>query len=229
MQEENSAKVDSALEGLQFRIKRAVHLAGGVDAAAEATGASRASIYNYQKLKPEPGVRFLLKLARQAKVRPEWLLLGTPPVADDDDSGDWETHLSNTNTAVPIYDVAVSAGDGVVALEEAPQDFHGFPKDYLASMGQPSNMKMIKVRGESMEPEIQSDSYVMFDLGQCTPADAVFVVRTDDMLQVKRLSLLGGKKAELLSTNPAYRPIPVDLDDPSFQIIGRVTWSGRKM
>lgn len=231
MQEGNSSKVEQILEGLSDRIKRTVQRAGGPRGAANGTSAGVATIYKYQELTSEPGVTWLVELAVLAGVRPEWLIFGTPPIADDDDSGDWETHAGafRSNTPVPIYDVTVSAGDGIVALEDTPQDFHGFPREYLSAMGQPSNMKMIKVRGDSMEPEIQSDAYVMFDLGQCQPADAVFVVRIDDLLHVKRLSLLGGKKAELLSTNPAYRPIAVDLDDPSFQIIGRVTWSGRKM
>lgn len=230
MQDENSTKDESISPELTFRLKRAVLLAGGAKRVAEETEFGLSTIYNYMKLKPEPPISFATALARLAKVRIEWLMLGTPPVAEDDDSGDWETQLTMPDhRRVPVFDVQASAGSGMTVLEEEPQTFWGFPKEYLFRLGQPDDLQMLQVQGDSMEPEIPSGNYVMIDRSKTRPSEGVFVVRLDDQIMIKRLRLIGGGRCELISANPLYPPVPIALDDPSFEIKGLVVWAGREM
>jgi phage repressor protein C with HTH and peptisase S24 domain len=191
------------------------------------------TIYNYLKGKPSPPILFLQKLAKGANVRAEWLVLGIPPETTDDDSGDWETHLPppvSGQTRIPIQDIVASAGDGRQVLSESALGFASFPSAFLRTLGSSVDLSIIKVDGDSMEPELRSGELVMINCGQRELREGLFVIRYGDQLLIKRLHRIGAARIELSSANPLYRPITVDLATaPDFEIIGRAVWTGRTL
>jgi phage repressor protein C with HTH and peptisase S24 domain len=216
-------------EGMEDRIQQAVKLAGGAQKAGAVTGFAASTIYNYMRLAPPPPYEFLVKLAEAASVRAEWLLLGQMPRQDGDESGDWESALPPINrdqVRIPIYDIAVSAGAGSSVLREEPTSWAAFPTQYVREIGEASSLHMITVEGDSMEPDLRSGDTVMFDVSATQPRDGMFVIRLGDQLLVKRLRVLGGGTIELVSSNPLYRDIQVDLASEDFEIKGRVKWKG---
>lgn len=59
--------------------------------------------------------------------------------------------------------------------------------------------------------------------------EGIYVIRTDSQLLVKRVQRLPGSQLRISSTNPAFEPFVIDLDNiPSdFDVVGKVVWYGR--
>ena len=80
-----------------------------------------------------------------------------------------------------------------------------------------------------MTPTLNDGDEIMVDLSAAhrKPTDGIYVLRRDDALLVKRLSLHpSGKSLTIASDNPAYASW-VDCSADDVQIIGRVVWAGR--
>jgi phage repressor protein C with HTH and peptisase S24 domain len=239
MQHGNAEDWNKMSEGLDYRLKQAVKLAGGAPAAAAKTGVGLSTVYTYMKLAPWPPTDFVYRLCAAAGVRPEWLFLGVLPISPGDDSGDWETDLPETGIGekrIPVRDVSASAGYGIEALQEAPRYWVTFPLEMLMRLGNPDTLDMLSVDGDSMAPELLDRDLVMIDYSQNMLRDGLFVVQVEGRLFLKRVRVRGRNRAELVSTNPAYPPFEIeipDADDDVHQdgaaIIGRVVWAGHMM
>lgn len=145
---------------------------------------------------------------------------------------DWSSSLpalSADQRRIPIFDIAASAGDGASVLLETPSAFATFPADYLASLGTSDQLQIIRITGDSMEPEYRSGDQVMVDRSQNKLREGVHVIRLDQELVLKRIQLLGGGGVRLISNNPKYQPEEKRLDEAGFEVIGRVVWTGRAL
>jgi phage repressor protein C with HTH and peptisase S24 domain len=235
MQQKNAENENNISTNLDLRLKEAVKLAGGPAVVAAEIGVGISTIYNYLKLKPSPPIDFVYKLGRLANVRPSWLFIGELPRKDGDETGDWETHLRPVRLGekrIPILDVAASAGHGLEVFDVDPESWATFPLDWLMGLGNPDEMSMLRVEGDSMEPELRDGDHVIIDRSQVAMKDGLHVVATDDHLFLKRLRVKGRGKAELVSTNPKYPPFEVEIADDddisqlATRIVGRVVWAG---
>jgi phage repressor protein C with HTH and peptisase S24 domain len=231
VQANNDANGEFISDGLEWRIKRAVVLAGGPARAAELTSVAMSSIYNYQKLKPSPPLEFLMKLAEVAGVRDEWILLGKLPVAKGDESGDWETHLEKEVglVRVPVFESANLRQDSAATVAEEPISFVQFPISFLSRLGEPGELQMMIVDGDSMNPELQQGEYVIIDPTQTRLVEGLVLVMLDGQSLMKRLRIVGSGMIELISSNPAYTPVRVELANSRFEIKGRIVWVGRSI
>lgn len=153
-----------------------------------------------------------------------------------DESGDWETHYPPTRIGekrIPMRDIAASAGNGKELLDMDPERTMTMPLDWLMSLGDPDCMDIIRVEGDSMEPDLRDGDLVMIDQSQREIRDGLFVVAVDDWLFVKRIRITGKSGLDLLSANPAYPPMSIDRGDDHTQlaveVVGRVVWSARRM
>lgn len=150
---------------------------------------------------------------------PEQQLAGDRQRAD---AGEWSDVIA--------YAQAAAAGDGSVAEDYAEASSLKFKRSSLSRKGLfPQKLSIFYASGDSMEPRIQDGDALMFDRSDTAPKDgAIFIVRYDGELCVKRLQLFG-EHWFLTSdngTDPKWRkPIPVTLGDDAF-IIGRVRWIG---
>ncbi|ARR52030.1 hypothetical protein HY78_00425 [Rhizorhabdus wittichii DC-6] len=140
------------------------------------------------------------------------------------ESGDWETHEPDVpagSVRVPIYPMSVGAGGGRAVLEAEPDRYVVWPEDLLRAYGRPEDLKLFPIIGDSMMPELHDGGLVLINEGERQPRDGIVMARLGDDLLIKRMRLLGGGRAELVSINPAYPPIPVNLVHDDFAIIGK--------
>jgi len=123
---------------------------------------------------------------------------------------------------LPRLDIAASAGAGAfidgeivlgaAAIDPALADRLALREDQAA---------IVRVRGDSMEPGLIDGDLIIVDRARRLPdgRGAVFVIRIDDTLMVKRVRRTpAGLQA--VSDNPAAPPLP----DGQIDVIGRVVW-----
>ena len=93
----------------------------------------------------------------------------------------------------------------------------------------PSALSIIRVAGDSMEPNLSDGDEIMVDTSdaQARLRAGIYVIRLDGALAVKRLAP-GGDGIAVLSDNPAFPTIP-DCAPERLSLIGRVVWAGRRM
>ena len=134
---------------------------------------------------------------------------------------------------VPILDVEASAGHGALAEMESKSSQFGFDEKWLGRLtsSKASNLSIIGVLGDSMEPTLHDGDEVMIDLadGQARLRDGIYVLRMDDMLSIKRIAIEPqGKRVSVLSDNPTFPSWP-GLEKRALNIVGRVLWFGRAL
>lgn len=161
----------------------------------------------------------------------EEVLLGGPvgrPVRQPGHNGG----TAATVAMVPRLQIGASAGPGALVEREAKQSAIGFDHRWLRSLGaNPGDVSIIQVRGDSMAPTLADGDDIMVskDDGVNRVRDGIYVLRVDDTLMVKRLSVNPASGAlNIRSDNPVY-PDFEDCDPASVTVIGRVIWIGRRL
>ena len=134
---------------------------------------------------------------------------------------------------IPVLDVEASAGHGALAGNETKAGQFGFDDNWLRklTLAKPTNLSIIKVTGDSMEPTLHDGDEVLVDVSdeQTKLRDGIYVLRMDGALNVKRVAIEPqGRKISVVSDNSAY-PSWQGLDRRSVNIVGRVLWFGRKV
>jgi len=134
---------------------------------------------------------------------------------------------------IAVLDVDASAGFGAVAEDETAHTRFGFDERWLARLtpAKSASLSIIHVVGDSMEPTLSDGDEVMVDASDhgSRLRDGIYVLRADDALVVKRVTLKpGGRKITISSDNSSY-PSWDDVDRSEIQVVGRVIWLGRAM
>jgi Peptidase S24-like len=135
---------------------------------------------------------------------------------------------------VPRLSLGASAGLGSLDEDERATGAIAFDPIWLKSMGLRSeSLSVIHVDGESMAPTLNDGDDIMVDRadGAERLRDGIYVLRLDDALMVKRLSIMprpGGRALSVSSDNPHY-PTWADIDPALVDIVGRVVWAGRRI
>lgn len=130
--------------------------------------------------------------------------------------------------------VEASAGHGALTGAEDDGDIINFDRLWLKQLGlSPETLSIIDVKGESMAPTLSNGDSIMVDKadGADRLRDGVYVLRLDDALMVKRVSLSprrGKTGLTISSDNPHYPSWP-DMDAALVDIVGRVVWSCRRL
>ncbi len=163
------------------------------------------------------------KLARYFDV--DETLLGGPGKAPD--------ASADSLIAIPRYDIRASAGAGAFTEREKPVAHLGFDPRFLKKLcnARPSDLSIIRVRGDSMYPTLADGDDIMVDRSNAgtAVADGIYVLRRDDTLMVKRIAVHpGSRRLTISSDNGAYPSWP-DCPRDSVDVIGRVVWAGRKI
>lgn len=129
---------------------------------------------------------------------------------------------------VPKALARLNAGGGsVVMSEENGGERYAFRRDWLrgVSTGR-TNVLLVDVEGDSMEPTIRNGATVMVDRGRTEiQGGNIYAIGIDDTIVVKRLELLPGNKIRISSDNKSdYQPYVARLED--IRVIGRIIWVG---
>ena len=140
----------------------------------------------------------------------------------------FDTSVSKTDVYdyVPMFDVEVSAGNGAMAYGVVDPAGHlAFRKDWLHERGlHVKDLNCVVARGDSMEPTIGSKDTLLVDTSKTNPRDGqIYVIRSSDMLWVKRIQRQIDGSLLLISDNDAYPPMSLNLNDhPDVQVICQV-------
>jgi phage repressor protein C with HTH and peptisase S24 domain len=121
-------------------------------------------------------------------------LLGAPEASVPDDA------------LVPYLAVAASAGAGAAVTQERVVRHERFPLATLRAAGiTPGAASVIDVAGDSMMPTLENGDRLLVDRAdrRVPAAGALFVIRFDGALSVKRL-VPAGAQIEVRSDNPAW-------------------------
>lgn len=132
---------------------------------------------------------------------------------------------------VPAYDIRAAAGSGAVALNTEPKHYLHFREQWLRGLA--SNIGaliVLEIRGDSMWETLHDGDHALIDRNQKNPRrEGLYVLRIDDDLVVKRLSMHPVTKLlTIKSDNPQY-PTYTDINPEDVVIEGRVVWIGRAL
>lgn len=230
------------------------------DEFSQRVGFNKNSIGNYERGERTPDVVFLKTVCEKFGASSNWLLFGTGPVYDPSRTtieparagimcaGDPlskvvvhelpinEEHVAGCETGqiimVPMVEARLSAGTGSFETGGAAERYYAFRLDFLRRKGVPSRMVLMRVSGDSMEPEIRHDDVVLIDQSQTTPTPGrLYAVSVEDMVYIKEVNAEPGKLV-LSSYNKAYPALEVDVRGDlkdGIRIIGHAVWVGREL
>ena len=191
-----------------------------------------------------PNAETLIKIRESTGCDLNWLLTGKgSPYIDNDQAAEVRTHSDGTATDtlgnpvnldefvfIPRYDVYAAAGHGYPAEDDKPLFCMAFRRYWIENYvtRQLDKLSVIAVKGDSMEGVLNHGDNILVNHAETTPRDGLYVIRIDNDLFVKQIQKLPGKLL-VKSSNPAYEPFEIDLNDDSqnVAIIGRVEWYGR--
>jgi hypothetical protein len=133
---------------------------------------------------------------------------------------------------IPQLAVDASAGPGTEPGNEAPLAALAFQANWVRSVasGRTEALSVIGVEGDSMLPTLADGDQILVDTDDRERLrDGIYVLRTDDALLVKRLSVNPAtRRLTIRSDNEAY-PSWDDCDPAGVHVIGRVVWVGRRL
>lgn len=191
-----------------------------------------------------PNAETLIKIRESTGCDLNWLLTGKgSPYIDNDQAVEVRTHSDGTVTDtlgnpinldefvfIPRYDVYAAAGHGYPAEDDKSLFCMAFRRYWIENYvtRQLDKLSVIAVKGDSMEGVLNHGDNILVNHAETTPRDGLYVIRIDNDLFVKQIQKLPGKLL-VKSSNPAYEPFEIDLNDDSqnVAIIGRVEWYGR--
>ena len=213
---------------LGTRIADAAQKVGGLDALSKLTGIKKRTLYDYVRGSTEPKVSSLVNIAQHTGVGTAWLAEGSQESTSDD------VDVSNHSSFafVPRLDVAVSAGNGSIAVSEDAQGTLAFRADWLRERGiNPKMASALAVTGDSMEPTIRDGDILLVDRSiDYVKDNGIYVVVIGGMLVVKRVHTALDGSVTLMSENSAYPPETVSAGETADLILaGRVMWFGRSI
>ena len=205
---------------LSDRIRICAEKVGSGDELSRRTGIPRRTLENYLAGDTEPKVSSISKISEASDVDAGWLVTGYGS-PESVKKGDTE-YIS-----IPVMNAQASAGHGSLVQDESATDFMRFNKEWLRTTYyvNPSEVYIMPVDGESMEPTIRSGELILIKkINQAKkPGDGIYVVRLEGTVLVKRIQFMPQNKVKVSSDNQFYDPYELQLNDGvDFAILGRV-------
>lgn len=209
------------MKEIKDRLRKAIQVSGlSIKEVSKRSQIPYATLQKYLSGAYRPNVTNLERLAQALQVNVEWLLTGKGVPREE--GGEY--------AYVARVDAAVGAGQAYELVTEEVKGLYAFRRDWLARKGNPENMRLVTVYGDSMSPTLEDGDIVLVDLSRrrIVPG-GIYAIRIEDGLMVKRLHPLPGGRIRIISDNPSYAPIEVDPGREDFEVIGKVLWAGRDL
>ncbi len=203
---------------------------------------------------------WVLKVAAQFGLSTDWIFFGREPERHDAPAGErpesstgehenairkrrakgetffWEVGCGQDSIGlvmVPLVAARLAAGKGSLETDGDVLSYFSFRQDWLCRKGNPDRMVLMKVCGDSMEPDIRHGDMVLVDQSKCQIyGHAIYAIGINEEIYIKQVETLPGGTLVLRSRNPEYSPISVDLHGDladSVRVIGRVIWCCREI
>lgn len=187
-------------------------------------GINRAGITQAKKKGAVPD-KWILDLYRKYGINPDWVETGKGKMFITERGG---SIIVPDYKSAPHVKARLCAGDGSFEVDENIRDYWMFRTDWLKSKGVASEMILIDVYGNSMEPELKDGDTVLIDTSRKEIlAGSIYAVGIDDTIMVKRIEKHPGKLV-LISDNKDYEPLYLSKSEmESVRIIGKVVWISR--
>ncbi len=167
--------------------------------------------------------RWVLKVARDMGLNPDWLENGRGPerMVPGADENEFER--------IPKVRARLCAGGGSFETGSDIEGFYSFRREWLRRKGNSGRMVLMDVFGNSMEPEIREGDTALLDQAQKDIiAGGIYAVGLEDTVMLKRVEKRPGVLV-LLSDNVDYTPIYLRGDEiAQCRIIGKVVWLCRE-
>ncbi len=190
---------------------------------ADHIGVSLTSIQKYEKGQL-PRSAHAVALAKVLGCSIDWLLTGK--------ESSFGTGKQDDMVLVPMVRARLSAGGGSFETHDTVIRHYAFRWDFLHRKGSPATMVLLRVTGDSMQPQILNNDVVLIDQSQINPMPGhIYAVSFEDMVYLKVVDAMPGKLI-LSSINPDYAPIHIGLAESTqefVRIIGRAVWVGREL
>ncbi|EPC3578156.1 LexA family transcriptional regulator [Citrobacter braakii] len=189
-----------------------------------------------------PTLPILIALAKAGEVSVEWLSTGGEPLNTIEITAKANGLVPITDVKgnevdldefvfVPRYNISAAAGHGAWNDDETPMFTVSFRRYWIVNhlKADPTKLSVISVVGDSMEGVLNDKDIILVNHGDKEPREGIYVLRLDGQLIVKRVQRLPGSELFVTSTNPAYKPFTINLNNiPSdFDVVGKVVWYGR--
>ena len=132
---------------------------------------------------------------------------------------------------IGITEIDGSAGPGAVVYHEGISSQAKFPRQWLSDHRlRARSCRVIRVKGESMEPTLPNGCLVLVDLASDERKQhGIFAIRTGDELIVKRLALDQKLGWLLESDHPDRTTWPTRPWPDDAAVVGEVRWVGRSL
>lgn len=195
-------------------------------------GVSSQAIYDARRRGKIPDA-WIRIIAENYSVSADWLFFGRGSMQIDENKKNLH-EAPNCDVdliMVPMVEARLSAGQGSLQTDGCSERSYAFRSDFLYRKGNPDSMVLMRVSGDSMQPEILNNDVVLLDQSKTDILPGrIYAVGFEEAIYLKRVDMLPGKVI-LKSANPAYPPVELDIRDQqrdAFRVIGQVLWSGRE-
>lgn len=205
-------------------------------AAAEAGGVSLSQLKRYLSSQSDPPFSVISQMAAAVNCDMNWLATGT----QTDHRWGWgdqagevmefgpadTTSLPDNWSAIPIYDARFSAGHGSECANSVSRYHFAAEERWVHDVLKRNSSQLagVHVVGDSMSPTLIDGDIVIVDLGAQheTPKDSIYVLRIEDTLYVKRLTMRIDGHILVSSDNSLYGSEVINPVVRELRIYGRV-------
>ena len=186
-------------------------------------GITYTNLSKYEQGHRIPTADLLERIAKELDCEPGWLLAGKT------EKDKYIHDYLEGYVFVPQMVGEISAGYGVIPNNSFEIKI-AFREDWIRKKGDPRDMSLIQIKGDSMEPTLLSGDLVLVDHSK-TSIDAqggIYTIALDDQIMIKRLQLLyPSQLVRIISDNLKYEATEVDAQQ--VKINGKVIWFGREI
>jgi len=168
---------------------------------------------------------WITEISEKMNLTPKWIKTGIGVKYFD--------KLYDNNHAfeiVPKVKARLSAGNGSFDVGQKIDGYYSFQKIWLRKKGNPKNMVLMDIVGNSMEPELKDGDTVLVDRSKNEIlAGAIYAVGVEDTVLIKRVEKLPDKLV-LISDNQKYSSTYICGNDINrVRILGKVIWICREI
>ena len=145
---------------------------------------------------------FIIRFLNEFNVNSEWLYNGTDPIFNEPDNCVY-IKSATVNDNSKQYDLPI---------------LRRYIKERLKTVDK--KLLYFTLKNDSMEPTLKKDDLLIVDISQNTPDDeGIYLVRIDDIIMVRRLSLVPQRNLQADNSTIKHSMI---LIDSSIEFIGKV-------
>ncbi|MCL6375927.1 helix-turn-helix transcriptional regulator [Pectobacterium aroidearum] len=199
------------------------------------TGISYGAMHKYFAGMTQPTLDNLVTLSEKTGCSLEWLATGKKSTFEQSAVNVLDVMGNPVDidefAFIPRYDVRAAAGHGALNETETPKFPMAFRKYWIKNFlnADPHHLFVITVDGSSLEGTLNDGDNILVNGADTDPKEGIYVLRVDGHLLVKLVQRVPGGLLKVSSTNTAYEPFTVDMNNQpeDFAIIGRVVWFGR--